>query len=961
MNLLSLKLNLKLSLQWIGLLGTTTLGLTVLGLAAGTLKAIAQVEVVDDGRLGSEGARLGSSVVRGVQVPSILGGAVRGTSRFHSFSTFNIGTGGQIYFDSQGSENILARVTGLTRSTIDGTLGVVGNANLFFVNPRGIVFGPNSSLDIAGSLTLTTAGQLNLNNGAVYSAVDPNAPPLLTVDVRPGLQTGTAIGDSIGGAITVRGNLYPGGNFNLLTDRLEVIGGQIGNTSGGSINVIARDIALSEKGSIISDVSPGNSIKGGDVTLRTQTLTGTGGSEVIARTLGAGDAGDVSIVPFDPAQPSSVSFDGVAPFSGRFSEYGIPDGGFSSGVIISTEDSPIPNSPPATGKGGFLYINGITNLSLSNGAVISGRSRSAGNGANVALDVKNLSLTGGSQINVPAYRSGDPGNIVINAETITISGTDPTFKPRFDAIEQAVLTNLKAQPNPIANPARKAREITQFTVDPGSSASALSTSIYKSGKTASDSAGFIIVNGSLAIDLSKEAQISSSSYGQSDAGLIVLSTGKSYSSSLELLRAVIRAKQSNDLNQWWALGNGGRITLDNADVFSTIEQGAKGNAGRIYLTTGSLLLKNSSQIQTIVRGTEDGKSGGGEGNAGLIAAQATESVRITGFVEKVQNGVIRRFNSSLRSTVGLGAVGEESGLIAIRTPLLYLNDQASITTSNLSDRGKAGYIIANTNFIVLDRESTLSSVSKSGRGGNIGLRSSYLVGVSRGSRITTRAGFLGNGGEGGSVAIGRDLLLDDATGQIRLKTDSPTLLTYGFPYKNSDIKADASGGPGGRIEISTLTLRNLATRKDTVISDDLDASSTVSGLDGIVTANSYNLDPDRGLQPLPDRFRDYRLSEGCDPRTRREDNAFRQSGSGKVATDPSQRLDLTVAMRSPSSTPSTTPNMSQSPATPIDPTVPTSAFIPAIGWKTAPDGSIQMIAAGSPGIGLPKIPSLCAI
>lgn len=119
---------------------------------------------MDDGRLGSEGARLGSSVVRGIQVPSILGGAVRGTSRFHSFSTFNIGTGGQIYFDSQGSENILAQVTGLTQSTIDDTLGVVGNANLFFMNPRGIVFGPNASLDIAGSLTLTTAGQLNLNN-----------------------------------------------------------------------------------------------------------------------------------------------------------------------------------------------------------------------------------------------------------------------------------------------------------------------------------------------------------------------------------------------------------------------------------------------------------------------------------------------------------------------------------------------------------------------------------------------------------------------------------------------------------------------------------------------------------------------------------------------------------------------------------------------------------------------------
>ncbi|WP_293084779.1 filamentous hemagglutinin N-terminal domain-containing protein [Moorena sp. SIO4A1] len=41
---------------------------------------------------------------------------------------------------------MLSRVTGTNVSNILGTLGVLGNANLFLINPNGIVFGSNSRL-----------------------------------------------------------------------------------------------------------------------------------------------------------------------------------------------------------------------------------------------------------------------------------------------------------------------------------------------------------------------------------------------------------------------------------------------------------------------------------------------------------------------------------------------------------------------------------------------------------------------------------------------------------------------------------------------------------------------------------------------------------------------------------------------------------------------------------------------
>ena len=49
---------------------------------------------------------------------------------------------------------------------IDGKLQVTGgNANLFLMNPAGIVFGKGASLDINGAFTATTAKAIDFGNG----------------------------------------------------------------------------------------------------------------------------------------------------------------------------------------------------------------------------------------------------------------------------------------------------------------------------------------------------------------------------------------------------------------------------------------------------------------------------------------------------------------------------------------------------------------------------------------------------------------------------------------------------------------------------------------------------------------------------------------------------------------------------------------------------------------------------
>jgi len=98
----------------------------------------------------------------------ISGGTRAGTNLFHSFGVFDVPTNTVANFLNDSgltTSNILGRVTGGNPSSIFGTIQTTGfgNAHLFLMNPSGIVFGPNASLNVAGSVTFTTANYLRLS------------------------------------------------------------------------------------------------------------------------------------------------------------------------------------------------------------------------------------------------------------------------------------------------------------------------------------------------------------------------------------------------------------------------------------------------------------------------------------------------------------------------------------------------------------------------------------------------------------------------------------------------------------------------------------------------------------------------------------------------------------------------------------------------------------------------------
>src|SRR5688572_20353106 len=222
-----------------GLLLGLVVGATLLWSLAGS------AQVATDGTLGTKVRLTG----RDVKIPARLG-QVRGKNLFHSFQRFGIEPGNKVTFTGpDGLKNVISRVTGGAASSIDGTLASkVRGADLWLVNPAGILFGPHAKLDVPGSFHASTADELRFKDGAVFSALDPQGSVLSVaepqafgfLDAKP---AGITVDQSvlevkegkvlslIGGDVTVRGNNDGIANDDGLADEPGTVRAKAGRVS----------------------------------------------------------------------------------------------------------------------------------------------------------------------------------------------------------------------------------------------------------------------------------------------------------------------------------------------------------------------------------------------------------------------------------------------------------------------------------------------------------------------------------------------------------------------------------------------------------------------------------------------------------------------------------------------------------------------------------------------------------
>ncbi|MDY6902028.1 MAG: filamentous hemagglutinin N-terminal domain-containing protein, partial [Cyanobacteriota bacterium] len=201
--------------------------------------------------IGDQTLPVNTQVINQGNIKLIEQGTQREQNLFHSFQEFSVDLNEIARFNHNADiQNIITRVTGNSASNINGTIQTLingttntGNANLFLINPNGIIFGENATLNIGGSFLGSTADSIRFQDGTEFSATANDNNALLTVSVPLGLQFGSNPGDIIN-----RSQASPNGDVNFLSrpvglrvedgNTLALVGGNIALENG---NLTARE------------------------------------------------------------------------------------------------------------------------------------------------------------------------------------------------------------------------------------------------------------------------------------------------------------------------------------------------------------------------------------------------------------------------------------------------------------------------------------------------------------------------------------------------------------------------------------------------------------------------------------------------------------------------------------------------------------------------------------------------
>ncbi|MBE8965033.1 filamentous hemagglutinin N-terminal domain-containing protein [Nostocales cyanobacterium LEGE 12452] len=330
--------------------------------------AIAQI--IQDGTLPTN-----SQVTPQGNITIIQGGTRAGNNLFHSFEQFSIPTGITADFQNPtGIQNIISRVTGKSISNIDGILQA-GTANLFLINPNGIIFGPNASLNIGGSFVASTASSLNFADGTKFSATDPLSTPLLTLTVPIGLQFGTTAAP-----IRNQSQARPNGVTTVFN---ESVGLQV---------LPDRTLAL----------------VGGDITLEGGNLTAPSGR------IELGSVAGNSLVKLDPTNQGWVlGYENVQNFRNiQLIERNLSGSEIGSIVDGSSKDS-----------GGSIQVQGDSVELIGPRVRLRSQTMGVGDGGDLTITARKLIIRDGTQVSTVTIGEGNGGNLTVNAsESVEVIG-----------------------------------------------------------------------------------------------------------------------------------------------------------------------------------------------------------------------------------------------------------------------------------------------------------------------------------------------------------------------------------------------------------------------------------------------------------------------------------------------------------------------------------------------------------
>jgi len=915
----------------------------------------------------------------------IEGGTSSGGNLFHSFKEFSVRRGGTAFFNNTlDIQNIFARVTGGSISHIDGLLKANGTANLFLLNPNGIIFGSNAQLNIGGSFLASTASSINFVGGTFFSTTAPQTTSLLTISVPIGLQFRPNPGDIINRSRGIDNSDQAAGLQVQPGRTLALIGGNV-RMDGGILIAAGGQLEL---GSLAESGTIGLNINGSNLSLNfpdpiaRADITLTNGAQVNVEAAGGGsieiDAKNLEI------SQGSILRAGIA--SGN----GSPDAragdvkiDLTGALAITGTRSIIYNQvlENATGNGGDIYITAAS-LTANNGGYIYAGTRGKGNAGNVNINILGTALFDGEGTNlissgaynrVESRGMGQGGDVNITASSLTVSN---------GALVQASTNGRGNAGNLNIN----VRDLVSLD---GVGPDAFSSGAYSGveSNTAVGNGGNInILAGSLSV--TNGAVVTASTEGMGNAGNI----------TINVPNAIVLSGISPTFNELLQ-------TEQSSGVYSVVKPTGVGTGGNINITTGSLEVADGALVIARTRG---------QGNAGTIQINAVDYVTIS--------GIGRDKTSSALLTPTEREASARGGDITVNTNVLRVSNGAVINSQTLNDN-KGGNITINTNiFEATGGGQAIATTSSSGQAGNITINATdaiilsgsdpnfaeregrfdaNIVGnnegpasglyastgqestgaggnltiqtrgqmmVTQGAQVTVSAQgtgaagnleveansiYLDNGfltatttaGNFGNINLrSRGLILRDGS---RISTDATQGTANGgnitidtgalAALEDSDIIARAIAGRGGNILINT--------RGDFRSPDSQINADSQLGINGVVKIQTPDINPTQGLFNQPQLGVPPELAQGCRGRGEQATGAFFNSGRGGVPPNPSEPLDSNlgwVDSRFSSSSAETYSRLTM----PQQPQI-----VAAQGWKIDGAGNVELTT--EPSLGTP--------
>jgi filamentous hemagglutinin family protein len=795
----------------------------------------------------------------------ITGGTRAGANLFHSFGDFNVLNNNIANFQNEtglATSNILGRVTGGNVSNIFGTIQTTAfeNANLFLMNPAGIVFGPNASLNVGGSVAFTTADYLRLADNGRFNAI-PNATADALLSTAPVAAYGFLVANPV--AITVQGSqlkIPEGHQISLIGGNIAIQEGTLENerTESAHLSAPRGEINLAtakSAGEFLQDLTAAPNINGAsfrsfgsahfasgstvNVSQSGNGMVSTRGGQLVLEIQNAilDTAGTYDATTVAPRQDTIV----LAP-----------------GSSIITESSSTDQAPAIHLKADRISIQGTGIPDTS------------------ANSPPKIMFTG---IKSNTQGGGNAGNIVLTAtgdvEITNLANLESTSAPNSDtASRQPIRITGNAGEITLTSTHRNIL-ITKFST-------VTSQTFNSDGNTGKVTAlapqGNVVLNDSVFF---------TSIRGAGKAG-----ETKIVASNLELRNSVISDDNFGPLKPGGInIALAGNLTLSDASVIATTSVSpTDAPAADINLTAKDIIVTGGSIINS-----GSFRSGPG-GNLNIV----TDSLRISDGAE-VSSGSTRAPNRglllSILGNINPTGLGGDITIQANAGPAgsVVIDGQGSGIFANTEGTGAGGNILLTAGkFISVTNGGAISASStSSGNAGNIKIDAGRQLSIQN-SGITTEA----QKARGGNIEVIATDRIRLANGQIstsvlegagdsgRISIDPKEVIVQ----NNSAILSQAVQGNGGDISIRTLRfLQDPTSLVDASSqfgqSGKVTIQSSTSNLSGTVAQLSSKTDQ---TQPL--------LQNRCVALAGSEQSTFLVSGRDTLPNEPGGWLSSPVSM-----------------------------------------------------------------